>query len=88
MHLSLTLPLTPPPLFASSLSLCHIIARTRTQALLHGQREGVPFFMMRVERGPELLSQALEQLDSARRDGSMFKPLRVCGLLVVTCMER
>jgi hypothetical protein len=39
----------------------------------------LPFFTLRVRRGPFLLSDTLLQINGAKNDGSLKKPLKVCG---------
>lgn len=42
-----------------------------------------PFLVLRVRRGPYLLSDTLLQINGAKNDGSLKKPLKVCFNLFV-----
>jgi hypothetical protein len=37
-----------------------------------------PFLVLKVRRGPYLLSDTLLQINGAKNDGSLKKPLKVC----------
>lgn len=47
------------------------------QALLGGSNEVCPFLLLKVRRGPFLLSDTLLQINNAKNNGSLKKPLKV-----------
>lgn len=57
---------------------CPLLLRPRpcTQAFM-GTGSICPFLVLRVRRGPYLLSDTLLQINGAKNDGSLKKPLKV-----------
>jgi hypothetical protein len=55
------------------------------QALMGGVRESCPFLLLRVRRGAYLLRDTLMQINNAKNNGSLKKPLKVC-LYVCMCV--
>jgi hypothetical protein len=47
------------------------------QALMGGARDGCPFLLLRVRRGAYLLRDTLMQINNAKNNGSLKKPLKV-----------
>jgi hypothetical protein len=56
------------------------------QALMGGARESCPFLLLRVRRGAYLLRDTLMQINNAKNNGSLKKPLKV--RLAFGCQQR
>jgi hypothetical protein len=76
--------------FLSFAAAAAAAAAAAVQALMGGARESCPFLLLRVRRGAYLLRDTLMQINSAKNNGSLKKPLKVRGLRFasVLCMCR